>query len=252
MSPTSRFLRVAEFLFGPERTSLVFEPLLADRARDLEANPSLVHRARWWSALALTSLQTIPSAALRGIPLALSVNLAGRAVAFFALGLALQWFLGARLGPRSGAAAWPPSLETTLLFMVIPVTLRIRASALPVHQQRLLTLAFSLACLVATVATSVHGWLVSAAFVVSFMVLAGYSWRLAMVGTGAWRAAGPPAFWRGFYSACGLILAITPLKLALGIRLVDAYWPGDNLIPYLIGIMIGLSTNTGPVRQSNP
>lgn len=136
--------------------------------------------------------------------------------------------------------------------MVIPVTLRIRASALPVHQQRLLTLAFSLACLVATVATSVHGWLVSAAFVVSFMVLAGYSWRLAMVGTGAWRAAGPPAFWRGFYSACGLILAITPLKLALGIRLVDAYWPGDNLIPYLIGIMIGLSTNTGPVRQSNP
>jgi hypothetical protein len=230
-------LTLAEWLCGEETRRLVFEPMLADRARDLESRPSFLHRARWSAAFVLTLLQSLPASAFRRLTVSAWKDLTGRALAFYGLAFALQWFLGARLGPESGAVAWPPSFATTFLFMMMPVIWRIRSIGLPLQQQRLLTCAFAGLCVAGAWWSSTPGLALGAAQFAAAAWLTLSSWR--------WidkRSEGVFTEWFTYvYPAVTLIIASVPIKVALGISLWRPWWPGDSLIAYLVGAVIALT-----------
>jgi hypothetical protein len=181
----------------------------------------------------------LPRAAFGQLRAAFVFDVAVRATAFFALAFALQWFLGARLGPRSGARAWPPSFTTTFLFIIIPVIWRLRGEGIPVHQQRLLTFLFSTACIAVAVISVAPNAALGAAIVLATAWLTFSSWKLYTASANGTLPLGP---WLAtIYPACAIVVASAPIKLALGIALWRPWWPGDNLITYIVGAVIALS-----------
>jgi hypothetical protein len=232
-----RLPALAEFVYGAELRERVFEPLVADLLRECGSRPSLVLRARWWLAIAVTLVACLPRAAFGRLSWSFGIDLAGRAIVFGALAFAMQW-LG---GLSARGAGWPPSFVTTVPFIMIPVIWRLRLEAIPTHQQRLLTVAFTVACLIGAVSTSPPHWPLRAAIVAAWAWLAVGGWRLGNLHR---RHYSPYDIrWWAYIVYPGLFIIVSswPIKIALGVGAFDSWWPGDSLIPYIVGALIGLS-----------
>ncbi|MFM8532272.1 MAG: hypothetical protein ACKOEC_01550, partial [Acidimicrobiia bacterium] len=197
-----------------------------------------------WGALAMTALQLIPTATFKHLPLGVTVDLAGRALAFFSLAFALQWFFGARLGPHDGAVAWPPSLATTLPFLIVPVVMRLRQNARPAFQQRLLATVIVSICIVATLLTNSGGWQMDVAMTLGVAYLGYTGWRLGVYHQWATSTL-PRRPMIGVFAACAVSVASAPIKFALGFDWLHPYWPGDNLIAWIAGVFVGLTAGQG-------
>jgi hypothetical protein len=161
-------------------------------------------------------------------------------VAFFALAFALQWGLGAgRVRPHGSVHAWPPSFITTFLFMVTPLVWRVRAEAIPRHQQRLLTAAIASVCIAAAWLSAPPGAAMAAALLLAVVWLTVSSWKILDEVPRQITAVRP--WLMAIYPALAIIIAAVPIKLALGIMPWQPWWPGDSLIAYLVGAAIGLT-----------
>jgi hypothetical protein len=225
--------------FDAQLVSSVFEPLLADWQREIAANRSSLLRARWWGAIALTVLQSLPRAAFGGLRGAFVLALAGRAAAFLTLAFAVQWLFGIRLSPRSDAQAWPPSFATTFFFMMTPVIWRVRREAIPVQQQRLITIAFLMVCVAGAWVAAGADLTLGAAMFLGAAWLTFSTWRIF---TAVMYEHLPVTAWvTGVYPATAIIIASVPVKLALGISLWRPWWHGDNMTPFLVGLVIGMT-----------
>ena len=239
---TDRLLAIAEFLYGPEAKQRVFEPLAADLMRECASKPPLALRARWWLAIAGTFVRCLPHATVGNISRLFWIDIAGRALAFAALALALQVLFGMR-----AATPWPPSWVTTMPFIVVPVIWRLRLESIAAYQQRLLTIVFTGACMVAVLAT-VDQWPLWAAALITLAWLALGAWRL---GDFHLRHYAPHAipWWAVLYPVWVIIVSSWPLKIALGIGVFSSLWPGDNLIAYIVGVVISLSVRDRVQQQ---
>jgi hypothetical protein len=120
----SRLLTLAQFLFGEGIRASVFEPLVADRDREVSANRSIALRLRWWCAIAAAIVTCAPRATFGKLPSSLVVDLGQRAMVFGTLAYALQW-VEAAMTTRSAGAGFPPSIATTAPFLIMPVVWRI-------------------------------------------------------------------------------------------------------------------------------
>jgi hypothetical protein len=240
----TRLLALAEFIYGAGVRRRVFEALAADWLRECGSRPPLALRARWWLAIVTTFLGCLPRAAFGDLSLSFGIDVAGRAIAFGALALAWQWLVGI----RASGAAWPPSLLTTLPFIMVPVIWRLRLEGIPVHQQRLLTAAFTAACMIAGWFSGAPEWPIRAAIAISIVWLAIAGWRLGDYHLRHYSPYQTPWAYV-IYPAAAIILSSWPIKIALGIGLFDSWWPGDNLIAYIVGALIGLSVKGRIERQ---
>ena len=222
--------------------------MLADCASDLGPSPSLVLQLRWRVAIVVALLCFTPRAAFGNLSRPFVIDVTGRAIAFGALALALQVLFGT----RSDVAAWSPSLMTTIPFVVIPVIWRLRLEPIPIHQQRLLTAAFTATCMIAAL-MSAPEWPVRAAAMISFVWLGLSGWRIAdcHMRQPAWLPTPwpPTPWWAIFYPVWAIIVSSWPIKIALGIGLFNPWWPGDNLIAYIVGVLITLSVWDRVQRQ---
>ena len=230
MAPGSRLLAFASRWFDEGTVVRVFEPLAADFVRECANSPSLALRARWCLAIASTFMRCLPGATFRDLSRPFIIDVAGRAIAFAALAMALQWLLAAVIAPTAGT----PSMLSTLPFIVVPVLWRFRLESIPEQQQRLLTLLFIAACIIAAVST-VKTWPLRAAASIALAWLAVSSWRL-----GHYHLRHPHAmpWWFVLYPAWMIIISSLPIKIALGINFLDPWWPGDHLLAYMIGAAI--------------
>lgn len=233
----SRMLALARRLYGDDTCRLIFEPLVADGQYDMRGR-SLAGRVRSYLAIVSTFVVCAPRATFGNLSARFVIDLTGRAVAFFMLAFALQWALGARLD-HGRVKAWPPSFATTYFFMITPVIWRLRGEAVPVHQQRLLTFGFSAACFMAALVSAAPGLPLAAAMLLGTAWLTWNSWALFTAITREQLPIGP--WLAGVYPACSIIVASAPIKLALGISLWQPWWPGDNLIVYLVGALVSFS-----------
>lgn len=231
-----QLLRCVDVVLGPRVRESVFEPMVADWQRDCGPRLTLTC-ARWWTATLATFIHCVPRATFGNLPRPFVLDVAGRALALFALAFALQWFLGARLGPASGARAWPPSLATTLPFVVGPAIWFVRRGQIPRHQQRLLVIMLAAAAIVATLLSAQPGWTLGLAYTCMTIWLAFHGWK--MVDRERVRGRWIP----GLYAAAAMIVGSWPIKLALGISIWKPWWPGDNLIPYIIAMVLGLMSD---------
>jgi hypothetical protein len=176
-------------------------------------------------------------------------DLVVRGVLFFALAFALQWGLGAaRVRPYSSAHGWPPSFITTFLFMLTPLVWRVRAEAIPRHQQRLLTAAVASVCIAAAWLSAPPGAAMAAALLLAVAWLTVSSWRILDAVPRQITAFRP--WLMAIYPALAIIIAAVPIKLALGIMPWQPWWPGDSLIAYLVGAAIGLTASGLPDHEA--
>jgi hypothetical protein len=236
----ARILAIARRLYGDDTCRLIFEPLVADRDEELRRR-SLSMRVRWYGAIVSTFVACAPKAAFGGLRSRFVLDLVVRAAAFFALAFALQWGLGAgRVRPHGSVHAWPPSFTTTFLFMLTPMIWRVRAEAIPAHQQRLLTFALATACLIAAGLSAQPGWPMALALLLGTVWLTVSSWKIYASEPVRRSPTGPWA--RAVYPGLAIIVAAVPIKLALGIMPWQPWWPGDSLIAYLVGAAIGLTS----------
>ena len=234
----SRLLGIVRRVYGDDTCRLIFEPLVADALGDRR---SVASRARWYAAVASTFVMCLPRATFGRLSRGFVLDLAGRAIAFFALAFALQWSIGARVEPQSGAPTWPPAFATTFFFMLTPVIWRLRREAIPIHQQRLLTVAGSALCVGAAWLSASPGPAMGEALLIGTAWLSYSSWRLF---DGIIRNDGYASQAFVFvYPALAIVIASVPVKLALGISLWRPWWPGDNFIPYVVGAVIALSSD---------
>src|SRR5688572_10801268 len=173
----NRLLTLAQFLFGEKVRWSVFEPLVADRDREVRANRSMALRLRWWCAIAAALATCVPRATLGRLPSSLVLDLGKRALIFATLAYAVQW-VDAILTTRRGEGGVPPSIATTAPFLMIPVIWRIRVSSIPRHQQRLLAAAFAATCITVS-AGGAETWLVWSGYGASIAWLTVCGWHLA-------------------------------------------------------------------------
>jgi hypothetical protein len=229
----SRILAVARRIYGDDACHRIFEPLVADALSD---HQSLGSRVRWYAAVVSTFVVCLPRATFERLSRRFAIDLAVRASAFFALAFALQWSLGAQLKARSAEAAWPPSFATTFFFVIAPVMWRLRREPMPAHQQRLLAVAFSTMAIGAAWVSAAPDLTLGAALFLGTVWLTWSSWRAFTAFTSDGSTSGHA--WLFVYPALSIIVASVPVKLALGISLWRPWWPGDNLIPYVIGAAV--------------
>ena len=231
----SRILSIARRVYGDDTCRLVFEPLVADALGDRR---SVTTRLRWYAAVFATFVVCLPRAVFGGVSRRLATEIVGHATVLSALSFIMQWWLGAYLWPRNGV--WPPTLATTLPFIVGVTVFRLRRSERPIHQQRLQAIVFAAACIVAVWISAEPSLTLALAYAFAIVFLAFHGWRLI-------RIQSQSLF--GVLVACAIILASFPIKLALGIAIWNAWWPGDNLIPYAIGVVVALTSDV-PIGEA--
>jgi hypothetical protein len=234
-----RVLRLAEYLFGAGIRASVFEPLLADRDRELATRPSITLRVRWWFAIASALATCAPRATFGQLPSSLVLDLGKRAIAFFSLAYGLQWaaLIVATSRGRSGVA---PSIATAVPFLIIPVIWKIRVSPVPQHQQRLLAAACAAAC-TALSAAGAENWLVWLGYGAGIAWLTAWGFRLGD-GTVAEQFPMIRKEWcRIVMVASALIVAAWPVRLALQISLLTPWWPRHQMLTtYILACMVAL------------
>jgi hypothetical protein len=230
-------LTVSEYLYGGQIRESVFEPLLADRHQELIAHRSIGLRLRWWCAIAAAFVTCAPRATFGRLPSSLVIDLGKRAVVFGTLGYAVQW-LALIMETSRGRGGFPPSVATTVPFLIIPVIWRIWVSSIPQHQKRLLAALCATTCM-ALSANGAENWLVWLGYAAGIAWLAAWSWRLGdpnlpekyqTIINGSYRVAGV---------ASAMCVAFWPAQLAMQISLLTPF-PLRLLMIYIFAGVIAL------------
>jgi hypothetical protein len=223
-------LALAERLFGPSVRRDVFEPLLADRQRELaNAWPArFTLRLRWAGAITLSFIVCTPRAFVVRMPTPLVLDVIGCAIALPLSALLLQWreiwFEDARY------FGW--RLVASLSFTVIPIVWRFRAAAIPEHQARGLTRSYVLVLCLAVLGLGYEEWPTRVAQVLGILWLALAGWRLADPNRAQHFSAVPSFIVKLAMVAACLEVASWPVKLALGIGLLSPYWASQEVLLY--------------------
>ena len=186
-----RLLDLAEFLFGPRARRDVFEPMLADRDRELAVarGATLMLRVRWAMAIARTFVMCTPDALTVRMPTVLLLDVLGCVGSFSIVALIFQLGASADLIQSE----WKSTLIAALSFTVIPIVWRFRVAAIPEHQGRALTRTFLLVIGAAVLSLAAGEWAAGAAQVAGIIWLAFVGWRL---GTDRAHVSGGPAIRR--------------------------------------------------------
>ena len=225
-----RLLALAERLFGPSARRDVFEPLVADREREL-ANAGRVRftlRLRWAGAIALSFIACTPRAFAVRMPAPLVLDVIGCAIALPMIALMLQWL---EIGfEDAGYFGW--RLVASLSFTVIPIVWRFRVAAIPEHQARGLTRSYVVVLCLAVLGLGYEEWPTRGAQVLGILWLALAGWRLADPNRAQHFSAVPSFIVKLAMVAACLEIASWPVKLALGIGLLSPYWASQELLLY--------------------
>jgi hypothetical protein len=234
-----RLIKIVDSWYGEGTRRRVFEPLLADLGSDLQRDRSLFARARWWWALVSTFIALLPRATFSDVPNALIADLLARAIAFGAVGFGLQWLVGGAASQQY-PGLWPPSIATTLPIVVIPVVWRIRTAVLAFYQRRLLTITVTAMFILLTVISS-QAWPLAIANTIGVVLLSWMGWKAGDPDR-VLRSPSSQTWWfRIVAPASAILIATWPLKVALGIRLLDTLG-SYQLVAYGAGALIAICT----------
>ena len=227
-----RVLRIARALYGDDTARAIFEPLVADCARDCSTSrsPRVLLRLRWLVAAAQTFIWCAPRALAVRMPTLLLLDVIGCAIAFPLVAFMFQWPEVRVAG--SGRFGWSSVWVASLSFTVIPIVWRFRVAAIPEHQGRALTRSFVLLLGAIALSLGEGDWPARAAQVVSIVWLAIVGWRLGDPNRPQYFSAVPSFIVRIAMVAGCLLVASWPLKLALGIDFFSPYWPRQELLLY--------------------
>ena len=240
-----RLHALAKFLYGADATRQVFEPMLADCAAEFGASSSLRTRLRWYLAMVVALMQFAPRGLSRHVTFAQMFDIGARTTTIAAFAFGMQWLFGSWSSVARAPQAWPPSVATTLPFIIVPLVAGIRRLPLPRPQRRLMAIAVSLATSVALAVAISGSWIVSGAAMMAAHLIAHIGWR----------TVDPVHFedrqkWKVFIRPMmiGSIFAVAtwPLKLAMGEPFFQPFWPGGLVILYIIGAAIHIISASKP------
>jgi hypothetical protein len=242
-------LRLSEALFGAEIRASVFEPLLADRAQEIAARPSMTLRVRWWIAIASALVSCAPRATFGRLPSSLVLDLSKRAIGFGTVAYALQWVvLG--LATSRGRSGYVPSMATAMPFLVIPVIWRIWVSSIPRHQKRLMTTALA-ATFIALSAAGTGGWMAWLGYSAVITWLTAYGWRLGNPNFPEFGFQSIDKGWQRLVMvASALMIANWPVRLPMIIGVVPPSWPRYQMIAtFILACLITLYIDDLPAES---
>jgi len=242
-------LAVAEWICGPTARALVFEALAADAQDEMRRSRwPFATRVRWMAAI-LVAIVTCASRGTFGrLPSSLILDLGKRALTFGTLAYALQWMAAGMTTNRAGAG-FPPSIATTVPFLIIPVVWRICVASIPQHQKRLLSIAVATACIALSI-SGAESWLVWSGYAAGIAWLTLCGWRLGDPAVAEEYQLLTKTWYRTVMVATALMVAGWTVRLAMQIGLLTPFWPRHQLlISYMMAAAITLAIEDVPTES---
>jgi hypothetical protein len=239
-----RLLRFAEFLYGPRGRQNIFEPLLADAQEEISRSrfPALA-RVRWLLAMIVAMVWYSPR--MVALPTSLLTDLIIRGAAFSALAAGLQFAFA-----RAGAPGVPLSFISTLPFMLMPLTWRVRVSELPHQRRRFVACAIGIGGALIIAAAIDAPLTIRAAFATMPLIVSWTGWRL---GDPVFDASNPRhQTWTRPFIIAWLFQGSAWLPLAaLGHSMTSAYWPGQYVMTLILGAAMYASIVRSRLKASS-
>lgn len=232
--PGTRLLAFARLWFSPAIVAGVFEPLVADWQGESRVSDSpFWTNLRWRISFLTNGVAALPRLLAVQTPPAVMFDVLVRAVVFGALGFSLQQAFGRR-GYIEGVA-----VIDSLPFALLPVVIRLqRSTELPRYAARALALRWTIASAILLAVVASQSWPARLGAATMPLIVAFMGWRLSDARSREW-----PKYnllvksWLTIAMlASTWMLAAYPIRLALGIRLLDRFWGTD--VQYLLAILL--------------